>query len=137
MINVACALIFNADKVLVAQRSASMKQALLWEFPGGKVEAGETAQQCLHREIKEELNIDIEILESLNPNLFSYDTFTIKLLPFICRYVSGTIQLTEHQECRWFSKNELGTLDWSPADVAIVNDMISRDWDTITNMPSR
>lgn len=65
MLQVTCAIIQHADKILICQRSASMKLALKWEFPGGKIETGESKEECLHREVKEELNIDIIVHSAL------------------------------------------------------------------------
>ncbi len=120
MIPVTCAIILRNDKILVAQRSASMKQALKWEFPGGKIEANETSEQCLLREIKEELNLEIEIIQQLDTHVYDYGNFSIQLMPFVCKYVSGDILLAEHIDYRWLHKAELPSLDWAPADVAVV-----------------
>lgn len=92
-----------------------------WEFPGGKVESGETAQECIVREIKEELNIEIYPLEQLADSFYDYGTFQITLLPFIARYVSGEIILSEHQKYQWLLPEELEPLDWAAADKKLVN----------------
>lgn len=120
MIPVTCAIIFKEGKILVAQRSASMKQALKWEFPGGKIETHETAEQCLLREIKEELNIEIEIIQQLDPHVYDYGSFSIQLMPFICKYLFGDVVLAEHIDYQWLLKEQLPALDWAPADVAVV-----------------
>ena len=127
MIPVTCAIIFKESKILVAQRSASMKQALKWEFPGGKIEAHETAAQCLLREIKEELNIEIEIIQQLEAHIYDYGNFSIQLIPFVCKYSAGDIVLAEHKDYQWIQKEELPTLDWAPADVAVVEAMLSAE----------
>src|SRR6185436_13382943 len=111
MIPVTCAVILKEGKILVAQRSDSMKQALKWEFPGGKVEAHETAEQCLLREIKEELNITIEIIQQLPIHEYDYGSFAIQLMPFVCKYIAGDIILAEHKDYQWLLKEELPTLD--------------------------
>lgn len=120
MIPVTCAIILRNDKILVAQRSSSMKQALKWEFPGGKIEAQETAEQCLLREIKEELNITIEIIQQLETYEYDYGSFAIQLMPFICKYIAGDIVLAEHIDYQWLLKEQLPALDWAAADVAVV-----------------
>lgn len=120
MLIVTCALIEHGGKVLCAQRSASMKLPLKWEFPGGKIEAGETPEQCLVREIKEELGVEITILEPLPSNIHNYGTRPIKLLPFRCEIIQGELQLKEHQAFRWLYPSKLMELDWAAADIPIV-----------------
>ena len=121
MIKVTCAIIVNADGlVFAAQRSATMSLPLKWEFPGGKIEPGETAEACLIREIKEELHVDVEIVASLPANTHQYPNVTIQLIPFVCRIISGQILLKEHLDLKWLPKDELLALDWAEADVAIV-----------------
>jgi 8-oxo-dGTP diphosphatase len=126
-IDVTCALIINeAGLVLVAQRSLSMNLPLKWEFPGGKIEPNETPENCLIREILEELNINIQIIESLPYNVHHYPLITIKLIPFICKFVNGEIDLKEHANFKWVYKNELLDLDWADADIPIVNYYLSQ-----------
>ncbi|MFB0499247.1 8-oxo-dGTP diphosphatase [Mucilaginibacter sp. OAE612] len=121
MIKVTCAIIVNADGlVFAAQRSATMSLPLKWEFPGGKIEPGETAGACLIREIKEELHVDVEIVASLPANTHPYPNVTIQLIPFVCRITSGQIVLKEHLDFKWLHKDELLALDWAEADVAVV-----------------
>lgn len=121
MLQVTCALIINAqNQILAAQRSQAMNLPLKWEFPGGKIELGETAEDCLIREIKEELNIEISIIKALPSNTYTYPKITIELIPFICEHIAGEIILKEHAQYRWLHKNELLALDWADADVPIV-----------------
>ena len=97
MIDVACAIILKDDKILVTQRSEKMSLPLKWEFPGGKIENDETAENCILREIKEELNIEIEIIGKLETKTFDYSNFSINLIPFISNYICGDLILTEHK----------------------------------------
>jgi 8-oxo-dGTP diphosphatase len=121
VIKVTCAIIVNADGlVFAAQRSPTMSLPLKWEFPGGKIEPGETAEACLIREIKEELHVDIEIVASLPTNTHQYPNVAILLIPFVCRITTGEIILKEHLDFKWLSKDELLALDWAEADVPIV-----------------
>ncbi|QEM06764.1 (deoxy)nucleoside triphosphate pyrophosphohydrolase [Mucilaginibacter rubeus] len=125
MIKVTCAIIVNAGGlVLVAQRSETMSLPLKWEFPGGKIEPGETAEACLIREIKEELHVDVEIVSSLPPNTHKYPNVTIQLIPFVCRITSAQVLLKEHRDFKWLPKDELLALDWAEADVPIVKHYI-------------
>ncbi|MDQ7949546.1 MAG: (deoxy)nucleoside triphosphate pyrophosphohydrolase [Pedobacter sp.] len=126
MIDVACAIIINERKeILVTQRSASMKLSLKWEFPGGKIEKDESAEACLIREIKEELDINIIIKQALKPNEYHYNDFSIRLIPFICEITSGEIKLTEHAAYIWLQKDKLGELDWAEADISTAQYLIS------------
>ena len=121
MIQVSCAIIVNSiGKVLVTQRSINMPLPLKWEFPGGKIEAGETAEECLIREIKEELNIEIQITGSLPPNDHQYPDKLIRLIPFICRQKGGELVLKEHSSYKWLDAKDLLDLDWAEADVGVV-----------------
>lgn len=121
MIKVTCALIIDTqERVLVAQRSYAMSLPLKWEFPGGKIEPNETPEACLIREIKEELDIEIRVVKALSANTHTYPNITIHLMPFICNYIKGDIQLKEHAQFKWVNKNELLALDWAEADVPIV-----------------
>ena len=124
MINVICAIIFFNNKILVAQRSEVMKLPLKWEFPGGKLEDGESEIDCVKREIKEEINIDIEVLAKLSNSIFDYGAFKINLIPFISTYVTGEIILSEHKDYKLLDKTELLNLDWAEADLPIVKEFL-------------
>jgi 8-oxo-dGTP diphosphatase len=127
MILVTCAIIEKAGLVLVTQRSEKMALALKWEFPGGKVEEGESEEACLIREIKEELNIQIKIVKPLKPNTHHYPNGNeIQLVPFICEYLSGDLQLAEHADYKWLNKEALLGLDWAAADIPIVQEYINK-----------
>jgi 8-oxo-dGTP diphosphatase len=127
MIKVSCAIIVNVQKqVLVTQRSAHMPLPLKWEFPGGKIEENETAEACLIREIKEELNIEIQITDSLPPNDYQYPDKLIRLIPFICLQKDGELVLKEHADYKWLDAKDLLDLDWAEADVPIVKQYLNR-----------
>lgn len=98
-----------------------MKLPLKWEFPGGKLEDGETAECCIVREIEEELGIAIQILNRLVSNEHHYEDFSIRLIPFICTTTVTVVSLKEHVDCRWLEPEELLTLDWAEADVPVVH----------------
>ena len=127
LIKVTCGIIIRQRKVLVAQRSEKMRIPLKWEFPGGKIEQDETAEDCLLRELKEELNIEGKLLQKLPPKDHDYGTFAIRLIPFIARYTAGDIILTEHKDFKWVSKDELKSLDWADADRPILDDFLKTD----------
>jgi 8-oxo-dGTP diphosphatase len=124
MLYVTCAIIKVENKILVTQRSEKMKLPLKWEFPGGKLEKNETEIDCIKREIKEEININIEVVKKLSNSVFDYGTFKINLIPFIAKYVSGDIILTEHKDYKLLDKTELLNLDWAEADFPILEEFL-------------
>ncbi|WP_371258449.1 (deoxy)nucleoside triphosphate pyrophosphohydrolase [Flavobacterium sp. Root420] len=124
IINVTCAIILKDDKVLVAQRNEKMKLPLKWEFPGGKLEINENEVDCIKREIKEEINIEITVLKKLSHSVHDYGTFKINLIPFLAHYLSGEIKLAEHKNYKLLEKSELLNLDWAEADVPIVEEFL-------------
>lgn len=123
-LKVTCAVITLQNKIIAVQRSNRMSQPMKWEFPGGKIESGETEIDCIKREIREELNIVIEVLDRLTPSVYSYPTFTIELIPYTAHYVSGELKLKEHHQYLLLDKDELDELDWAEADLPIVNEIM-------------
>ena len=101
-----------------------MSLPLKWEFPGGKIEEGENVIECIKREIKEEINIEIEVVKQLSNSIYNYGTFTINLIPFLSKYVSGEIILSEHSNYKLLDKSELINLDWAAADLPIVAELL-------------
>jgi 8-oxo-dGTP diphosphatase len=120
-IRVACAIIEKDGKVLSTQRSDSMSMPLKWEFPGGKIDPGESPVECLHREIAEEIGITVDVKRALPPHMHRYDTFMVTLYPFVCNVASGEIVLHEHAASTWLRPEELGTLVWVDADPPIID----------------
>lgn len=133
MIRVTCALILQYERVLVTQRSQSMSQPLLWEFPGGKIEEGESETECLEREIREELNLSITPLHRLTPVRHQ----GIELIPYLCQYNSGVIVPAEHRSYQWASASELPHYTWCPADIPVMQEYLALDVSTlpITKIP--
>ncbi|TVR76541.1 MAG: (deoxy)nucleoside triphosphate pyrophosphohydrolase [Chitinophagaceae bacterium] len=125
-IKVACAIIEIENKTLVVQRSEKMSLPLKWEFPGGKVESNETDEECIKREIKEELNIHILVEKSLRPSNFDYPNISIKLIPFIAKNIDGEIRLKEHQQYVFLAKEELSKLDWAEVDIPILKEYLNQ-----------
>ncbi|WP_291859247.1 (deoxy)nucleoside triphosphate pyrophosphohydrolase [Marinilabilia sp.] len=121
-IKVICAIISFGSRVLVVQRGEGMSMPLKWEFPGGKVEKGESEEACVKREIKEELDIEIKLLKRLTPVRHSYPHVSIELIPFQADFYRGEVNLLEHKQYLLLDKQQLGDLDWADADVPIVNE---------------
>ncbi len=94
---------------------------LKWEFPGGKVDAGESLEDCLRRELAEELGVHVKVGQRLSPTTYQYPTFAITLYPFICSIESGELTLHEHGALMWLPPEELHGLDWAEADLPIIN----------------
>ncbi|NGP45698.1 (deoxy)nucleoside triphosphate pyrophosphohydrolase [Bacillaceae bacterium SIJ1] len=114
------------DAVLCAQRSEKMSMPLLWEFPGGKVEAGETFETALTREIQEELGCYIAVGEKIAMSTIEKEASRITLHTFACRLVSGQPQAYEHKEVRWVKRQELNKLEWPELDLETVGWLIKR-----------
>jgi 8-oxo-dGTP diphosphatase len=97
-----------------------MHHPMKWEFPGGKVEPGETEEECIKRELAEELQMNIHILTRLPSFYHTYPDFSIELIPFLCQLLEGGHTALEHNSTGWFSLPELLTLDWAEADKALM-----------------
>lgn len=121
-IEVVAAIIFQNDKVLCVQRTEHEKEyvSLKWEFPGGKVEVGESREEALVREIREELSVDIEVSKFLMTVEHTCPDFHLAMHVFKCILDQGEITLNEHIALKWLSVDELDQLDWAEADVAVV-----------------
>lgn len=130
---VPCAIIEREGYVLAAQRSSVMSLPLKWEFPGGKVDEGETEIEALHREIMEELSVEIDIKERLKPT-FKDDELRnriICLIPYVAKLTSQPIILTEHAQYKWIALDNIKSLDWAPADLEVVDTYLSQKVPTL------
>ena len=121
-IEVVAAIIKDGDKILATQRGYG-EFAGSWEFPGGKMEEGETREAALHREISEELNVAIEIDQYLQTVEYTYPNFHLTMHCYFCRVTEGTIKLIDHSAGRWLKREELDTVDWLPADIGIIENL--------------
>ena len=121
MLEVACAIIVNNGKILVTQHSGDSDHPFQWEFPGGKLKTGETFEDCIIREINEELEIEIRILTRMHSVKWDYGIKKIELVPFLCSIKSGEIRLTEHLHFLWKDPESLYELDFSAADYELIN----------------
>ncbi len=122
-IHVACAIIERDGLLLASQRGSAMSLPLKWEFPGGKIDPGETPQECLLRELMEEMSLSVAIQKDLPPSTHHYPTFTVTLYPFVCSIAAGEIVLHEHADIAWLAPDELGSLDWAEADWPVIESL--------------
>jgi len=120
VIRVTCAVIVHRERIFAAQRGPHAHQPLKWEFPGGKVEPGESDEACLLRELSEELQMMVTIIKRLPVFRHQYPDFIIELIPFICRPDHTGHKLQEHEEAGWFPCRQLRKLHWADADVALM-----------------
>lgn len=121
MIDVAAAILENDNgKVLIARRKQGKKLAGYWEFPGGKLESGETAQECLIRELNEEMNLTIEIGNYVGESIHYYEQGPIRLLAYKGKITGGKIKLTDHDEYAWLNLQELKNVKLAPADIPFI-----------------
>ena len=97
-----------------------MSLPLKWEFPGGKIDAGESPEGCLRREIMEELGVRVNVRRALPTNTHCYATFTVTLYPFICEVEAGEIVLHEHSAVTWLPPERLHELGWAEADLPVI-----------------
>jgi len=121
-IRVAAAVIEKDGKIFAAARGYGDYKGY-WEFPGGKLEPGETAEEALKREIREELDAEIEVGEKLSVLEYDYPAFHLNMDVFRCRLISENVTLLEHEDAKWLPPEELGSVRWLPSDVGLIADL--------------
>lgn len=121
MIEVTAAVIIKDEKFLICQRPNGKACALLWEFPGGKIEAGETGEQCIVREIQEELGATLRILRKLTDVVYEYPNRTVHLHFFIAEIASGELIRKEHNALAWITKEDVSDYQFCPADAKMLS----------------
>lgn len=119
-IEVVGALIFEKDKFLICQRPKNKSQALLWEFVGGKVEIGETKQDALIRECKEELDVDISVGKQFCSLSYEYPESLVHLTVFLAKILGNAPKKIEHNDIKWITSSEIELYDFCPADTPIL-----------------
>ena len=121
-VRVVAAIIIENGKVFATQRGyGEFKDG--WEFPGGKIEPGETPEEAIVREIKEELDTEVEVIELLDTVEYDYPNFHLSMGCFIFKIKSGDLVLKEHEAAKWLTKDTLGSLEWLPADMGLVGEI--------------
>jgi 8-oxo-dGTP diphosphatase len=124
LIDVTAAVIRKNGKVLIAQRAAGENLEGLWEFPGGKIEKGETSEQCLKRELFEEFGIDVKVGKFITESRFSCKKKNIRLLAYEVEYLGGDFSLTVHSAIAWVSFDKLASYSFAPADIPVLERLI-------------
>ena len=122
---VTAALIKDEHKILIAQRGRTKRFGRQWEFPGGKAKSGETPEACLRREIREELNLEIQVEEHFCTVHHRYPDFHIELMAFWCSIVGGSLQLEEHEQVRWVTVPEMEQYNFVEADLNVISALVS------------
>lgn len=118
-INVVAAVIFKDGKVFATQRGyGEFKDG--WEFPGGKVEPGESPEDALRREIREELEVEVNVGDLIDTIEYDYPAFHLSMKCFACTIAGGSPHLLEHEAAKWLKSTQLGSVDWLPADVTLI-----------------
>ena len=119
VVNVVAAVICDGNKVFATQRGyGEFKDG--WEFPGGKIEAGEKPEDALVREIKEELDTEIIVEKHIHTIEYDYSTFHLSMRCYLCSVLEGELKLKEHAAAQWLAKEELYDVDWLPADIELI-----------------
>ncbi len=121
IVEVVAGLVVDASDRVLATQCAPHKHGGGWEFPGGKLEPGESPAEAVQRELLEELAVQVAAGELLQTVEWDYPTFHLRMHCLICRLISGTIQLREHADARWLGADELHSVNWLPADVAVLD----------------
>ena len=128
-IDVVCGVIRDdSGRYLACRRPQDKHLGGLWEFPGGKVDLGETPENALVRELEEELEIGVDVGERLAEVRWHYDVTTIRLIPFFCRIRTGEPVPVEHTEIRWCAPHAFAELDWAPADLPVLDQLIVNEF---------
>ena len=121
IIRVTAAILKKDGKILIGKRKTGDDLfSGLWEFPGGKVEEGESPEECMARELKEELDIEVVVGELITSNKHKYPQGIFELLAYRVKHISGNIVLNDHEEIKWVTANEMSNFDFPPADIPII-----------------
>ena len=122
-IEVVAGVIKDGDRIFATQRGYGDQKGG-WEFPGGKMEPGETPEQALVRELKEELDVEVNVGEKICTVEYDYPKFHLTMHCFWATIASGAIKLLEHEDAKWLDRESLDSVNWLPADVEVVNHLV-------------
>lgn len=121
-IEVVAAIIMNDGQIFATQRGYGDYKDW-WEFPGGKIEPGETPEEALVREIREELNAEIEVGRLVDTVEYDYPKFHMMMRCYLCRLISDEIELVEHEAARWLDMDDVWSVKWLPSDIEVIEDL--------------
>ena len=121
-INVVAAIIMKDGRVFATQRGYGDYKDW-WEFPGGKIEPGETPEEALVREIREELHAEIEVMRLVDTVQYDYPKFHMDMSCYLCRLISDEIELVEHEAARWLDLDDVWSVKWLPSDIEVIEDL--------------
>lgn len=128
MKSVTAAILVKENKILIAKRNTTDRLAGKWEFPGGTIEDGETPEQCLKREMKEEFDIEVMVGDYFSESIYSYSHGQIRLLAYKTYWTAGEMQPKVHDDYQWIDINQLNSYDLAPADIPIAKEVMNYDW---------
>jgi len=135
-VDVACGLVFKEEKILLAKRLPHKTLGGFWEFPGGKIEAGEDVVTCLKRELNEELGMNVKVIDIVFTNVHEYGFGTIKLIAYLCVFVNTNNLLVDHDEVSWVPLGKVMDFNLSPADVPIAKYLIDNERNIFNQLAS-
>ena len=131
MISVTAAILIKDDQVLIARRKPGLRHAGKWEFPGGKVEPGESPRTCLKRELKEEFNIRVKVGGAFADTIHRYRRGPVHLMAYWVDWIAGDMRSTDHDRIAWVSPGYLGDYDLLPADIPFAKKLVSQATETL------
>jgi len=127
MTEVVCGIIYKEDKIFIARKREGKDLAGFWEFPGGKIEKNESPEEALERELNEELGMTVSVQGYLGSNLHQYSSRKIKLIAYNCLFIDATLNLIDHDECKWVMPSDLINYQIAPADIPLINLIIEKN----------
>jgi 8-oxo-dGTP diphosphatase len=126
--SVTAAILVKDRRILIAKRKSSDPLANKWEFPGGTVESGESPEECLRREMREEFDIDVNVGEYFGESIYHYVHGSIKLLAYMAYWIGGEIKMQAHDDYKWVRIDRLSQYDFAPADIPLAKEVMDHDW---------
>jgi 8-oxo-dGTP diphosphatase len=126
MRTVTAAILIQNDKVFIGQRKAGKQFENLWEFPGGKLEDGETQPECLAREMREEFGVEVAVRDYFGESIYDYSHGSIRLVAYLVDWIGGEMSPVDHQDCRWVAFHDLQSYQFVPADVPFVQKLMKK-----------
>lgn len=124
LIKVVCGIIFNDGKVLICRRKPEKSLGGYWEFPGGKIEDGESDEVSLVRELIEELGMNVKVDHYFKTNIHAYEKFTIELVAYKCQFIDSNDKLIDHDVCEWINVKDLKKFNLAPADIPLALELM-------------